>query len=149
MESRPARADRPRGNGRTADSLELPAALVDALQRLRKAEAAATGPQRRAAWRDTGQLLAAALELGYGAPALAAHIGTTPSSVRSRARGDEWLTVGEAARLLDVSVESLLSYADTEVLPVGRMDDNGRSDYHRRDVLVLLISGLPELPPEE
>ncbi len=146
MDPRPGRGARPRGNGRVADSLDLPAALVDALERLRKNEAEATGPQRRAAWRDTGQLLAAALELGYGAPALAAHIGTTPSSVRSRARGDEWLTVGEAARLLGVSVETLLSYADIEVLPVGRMHDDGRSDYHRRDVLVLLIAGLPELP---
>jgi hypothetical protein len=147
MGSRPGRHARPHGNGRSADSLELPEALVQALLRLRTAEATATGPHRRAAWRDTGQLLAAALELGYGAPALAAHIGTTPSSVRSRARGDEWLTVAQAARLLDVSVETLLSYADTEVLPVGRMDDDGRSDYHRRDVLVLLIAGLPELPP--
>ncbi len=148
MVGEPSQPPQARNNGRVADTHELPEALVEALGRLRRAEAAATGANRRAAWRDTGQLLAAALELGYGAPALATHIGTTASSVRSRARGGDWLTTAEAGRVLDVAPETLQEYAATDVLPAGRVDECGLNEYHRRDVLMLLIAGLPQRPTD-
>jgi hypothetical protein len=60
------------------------AALADLLHAAQGAEAAASGPGRRVAFRHTRSLIGAARRLGFTYPALADMLGTSESAARSR-----------------------------------------------------------------
>jgi hypothetical protein len=60
------------------------AALADLLHAAQDAEATASGPDRRIAFRHTRSLIGAARRLGFTYPALADMLGTSESAARSR-----------------------------------------------------------------
>ena len=83
------RTPAPRRTGPSADidrRRTLPAALAGVLRAAREDERSALGPQRRPAYLLTRNIISAALTAGYPARLVAAELGVTPESLRTRAQ---------------------------------------------------------------
>ncbi len=113
----------------------LPARLANMLARAQAAAEAATGPERRPAWRLMRDLLGAALAVGYPAQQLADCLGVTAGSIRNRARGDGWLAAAKIQDLAEVDTDTIERWRTDGLLPYERTEAAGERLYAAVDVI--------------
>lgn len=112
----------------------LPESLASLLVAARDDEKQAVGPQRRAAYLLTRQVISALLTAGYPAGLLARELGVRSESIRTRAQAG-WTYLADIAVLSGRDAPALLDRCADSGLVV---DDEGR--VHSDDIVSLLLA---------
>jgi hypothetical protein len=118
---------------------QLPGRLVAALSRARAHELSSAGAEQRSAFRITGQLLGAAMEMGFPVRLLAECVGTSTGSVRSRARHAGWLDPAAAEMATALDVDQLMRLAAEGRLPGTQRDNVGGVYFSAVDIVGLIV----------
>jgi len=112
----------------------LPESLASLLVAARDDEKQALGPQRRAAYQLTRQVISGLLTAGYPAGLLARELGVRSESIRTRAQAG-WTSLADVAVLSGRDADALLERCALSGLVV---DEEGR--LHSDDIVALLLA---------
>lgn len=118
----------------------VPDALVRVLEAASAVESAATGSQRRTAFRATRSLLAGARMLGYSTVELAKVMNVKTNTVRSRAAMDGPVSTEYFCELAQIEPAQVAEWEASGKLGSASVDLDGQPIHLASDLLRLLLS---------
>ncbi|MET3452300.1 hypothetical protein [Curtobacterium sp. 1544] len=120
--------------------------MLQVLVAARTKEATAHGPARRDAFRITRFLLAGSIAAGYTPSDLAAALGVTAGSIRTRADTDGPIPGTVFATYAGIGLETLTAWQEAGWLPTGEPDPECRTSYPASALITALLTSLLTAP---